>query len=343
MKRTHKNLNNKIVTVIGAYGHTGKFVIAELLKEGFIPVLAGRNKEKLQEIGKKYPNLEIRHISIDNPQNLDNAVNNSFAIINCAGPFLDTAMSIIECALRNNIHYLDMTAEQQCVISIYEQFAKRARKERIVILPAMAFFGGLADLLATSLMDKLVAADTINISVALDNWMPTLGTRKTGSRNIYPRFTYRNKKLIEVPTIKPKRMWQFSEPFGSLEVESFPLTEIITISKHLNVNEINTYMNLAPLMDIRNPETPTPVATKENGLSSQVFIMEVEACSNKKTNKIVASGIDIYGITAPLIVEALIRIEQGLFKEVGVVSAGETFDSSDFLDSLATKGFLDIK
>ena len=111
MEKAKQHRPGENVTVIGAYGHTGRFVVDELLNIGLTPVLAGRNKEKLLEIGKKYPNLEVREISLSNPKTLDKAVADSFAIINCAGPFLDTAMPVIECALRNNVHYLDMTAE----------------------------------------------------------------------------------------------------------------------------------------------------------------------------------------------------------------------------------------
>ena len=35
------------VTVYGAYGHTGRFIVRELLKRGWTPVLAGRDAAKL--------------------------------------------------------------------------------------------------------------------------------------------------------------------------------------------------------------------------------------------------------------------------------------------------------
>ena len=37
--------SNQKIAVFGAYGHTGKFVVAELVKRGWSPVLIGRNKE----------------------------------------------------------------------------------------------------------------------------------------------------------------------------------------------------------------------------------------------------------------------------------------------------------
>src|SRR5258708_3486671 len=158
---------NKVVTVFGAYGHTGKFVVAELVKRGYTPILSGRSKDKLDEIGARYPDLEIRPASIDDPNSLDNALDGAVAAINCAGPFLDTATPLIEAALRNRVHYLDMAAEQQCVLTTYERFTKEALDKGIVIMPAMAFYGGLADLLATAVIGDWATADVVAIGLAL--------------------------------------------------------------------------------------------------------------------------------------------------------------------------------
>lgn len=35
------------VAVFGAYGHTGRFVVAELRGRGYVPLLLGRDQEKL--------------------------------------------------------------------------------------------------------------------------------------------------------------------------------------------------------------------------------------------------------------------------------------------------------
>lgn len=333
-----KEINsNQKIAVFGAYGHTGKFVVAELVKRGLSPVLIGRNKEKLNAISAKYSHLEIRTASIDNPDELDRAFKGTLAIINCAGSFLDTAVPIIEAALRMRIHYLDMAPEQQSVLDVYEKFSNEALDKGIVILPAMAFYGGLADLLASSAMGNWTSADTINIGIALDSWMPTLGTRLTGQRNTGKRLTYSNKNLEVVPNPLPTRQWAFSKPFGLLEVQAFPLSEIITISKHLQVNEINTYINLAPIQDIHNSETPPPMAIDELGRSSQIFVMEVEVSSGDNLCKAKATGQDIYAITAPIIVEAAIRIINGQINKKGVVAAGELFNAKDFLNSLSSQ------
>ena len=329
-----KEVVSKRVTVFGAYGHTGKFVVTELLKRAWVPILSGRSKDKLEAIAIRYPHLEVRLASIEDPGALDRALDGSTAVINCAGPFLDTAIPLIEAALRKGTHYLDMTAEQQCVLDIYERFSMEASEKGVVILPAMAFYGGLADLLATAAMGDWNTANVIDIGIALDSWLPTHGTRLTGKRNSGRRLTFSNKSLAFISDPPLNRKWEFPFPFGLQDVQAFPLSEIIIISKHLQVDEINTYINLAPMKDIHNSETPPPRPADESGRSSQIFMMEVVVRSGNQVRRAMATGCDIYAITAPLIVEATVRIAEGLIKRTGVVSPAEVFNATDFLHSL---------
>ena len=246
--------SNRSVTVYGAYGHTGRFVVAELQDRGWTPILSGRDPERLSLLAAAHPKLDVRPASIDSPASLDRALAGAAAVINCAGPFLDTATPVIEAALRVGIHYLDVTPEQRAVMAAFNRFADTARDSGVVVAPAMAFFGGLGDLLATAAMGDWVTADEIELAYALDSWKPTLGTRLTGQRNTGRRFVFTRNNLEFVADPPPKRVWNFPEPFGSQDVESLCLSEIITISHHLVVSEIHAFMNLPPLRDIHDPE-----------------------------------------------------------------------------------------
>lgn len=46
---------NRTVTVFGAYGHTGRFVVAELVARGWTPILSGRDAGKLADLGQAFP------------------------------------------------------------------------------------------------------------------------------------------------------------------------------------------------------------------------------------------------------------------------------------------------
>jgi short subunit dehydrogenase-like uncharacterized protein len=91
------------VTVYGAYGHTGRFVVSELRKRGWRPILSGRSA-KLSALGETDPTLRTRVATVDDSSSLSAALSGSAAVINCAGPFLDTAVPLIEAAIGAGIH-----------------------------------------------------------------------------------------------------------------------------------------------------------------------------------------------------------------------------------------------
>jgi hypothetical protein len=227
-----------------------------------------------------------------------------------------------------------VAAEQAAVLAVFERFAEAAREAGVVVAPAMAFYGGLGDLLATAAMAGWAAADEISIAVALDSWQPTRGTRITGERNPGQRFIFSHHRL-ERGAPPPARTWSFPPPFGFQEVVGLSLAETITISRHLATPEIRAYMNLAPLRELRDPNTPPPTAADESGRSAQTFLMDVIARRGSEERRATARGRDIYAVTAPIVVEAVQRVVQGQARRAGVVAAGEIFDALDFLQSLS--------
>lgn len=323
------------VAVLGAYGHTGRFVVAELQRRGWTPILCGRDPARLDTLGEVWPSLPRRRVSIEDPASLDRALESASAVLHCAGPFLDTSAAVIEAALRARIHYLDIAAEQAPVQAAFERYDDAARAAGITIVPAMAFYGGLADLLATAAMADWVSADSIEIAVALDSWHPTAGTRLTGQRNIAPRMTVSDGRLATLADPPPQRTWTFPPPFGSVETVALPLSEIVLIHRHLRTATVDSYMSLASLADLRDPATPPPVASDASGRTAQRFAIDVVATRNGESRNAGAQGRDIYAITAPLIVEALQRLADGHCRTTGVVAAGQAFDACDFLASLS--------
>jgi len=329
------------VAVFGASGHTGHFVVAELLRRGFRPIPIGRDASRLAARGFQDRGMETRTANIEDPASLDRALVGAAAVINCAGPFLDTAEPLVSAALRAQVHYLDVTAEQPSALAIFERFAASARDAKIAVIPAMGFYGGLGDLLATAAMGDWPSADEIRIAIALDSWRPTLGTRLTGQRNTAPRLVIANGKLTPLGTPPPPSSFAFPEPFGVQDVTEVPLTEAVLISRHLRVSNLHTWLNLAPLRDLRDSTTPPPEAADASGRSSQIFLVDVIVRNGQATRRLIARGRDIYSFTAPLVVEALQRILNGAANGVGVLAPGEIFDASSFLRAL-TPEFLTL-
>jgi short subunit dehydrogenase-like uncharacterized protein len=326
----------KKVAVFGASGHTGKFIITELLSRGLTPIAIARDEKRLSASFQDH-NVETRVATIENPASLDEALVDAAAVINCAGPFLDTAESIMEAALRAHIHYLDVTAEQPSVLATIERYADSAREAGIIAVPAMGFYGGMGDLLATAAVGDWDTVDEICIAIALNSWEPTQGTRITGERNTARRLIVADGKLVPLPDPAPTVSWHFPEPFGFQDVVELPFSETILIERHLRVSTLHSYLNLVSLRDLRDSTTPPPTPADETGRSAQIFMIDVVAHKGTETRRAIAQGRDIYAFTAPLVVEATQRILNGEVEDRGVFAPGLMFDALNFLESLAPK------
>lgn len=330
--------SNRTVTVFGAYGHTGRFVVAELRQRGWSPILSGRDANKLNAFAAS-SGLEVRPASVDEPAALDRALDGAAAVINCAGPFAITAAPVIEAALRARIPYLDVAAEIEANMDTFAHFDDRARAAGLVIVPAMAFYGGLGDLLATAAMGDWPGADEISIAYGLSSWNPTPGTRVAGQvsreRREGRRIVFSNGRMEFRTERAPISQWTFPAPLGTHPVVGeFTMADTFTISRHLKTPEIRSYMTVAAVEDVSDPNPSAPAAIDESGRSAQTFLVEVVARSGNEKRRAVASGRDIYAITAPLVVEATERVLSGQVPAAGVFAAGEAFDARNFLSSL---------
>lgn len=295
------------VAVLGAAGHTGGFVVAELHRRGMTPVPYGRGAD------------------------LDVALRAADAVINCAGPFVATAAPAIEAAIRAGIPYLDVTAEIEVVADTFAAYAGAP----IPIVPAAAFYGGLGDLLATAAIGDWPGADSLAIAYALSSWHPTPGTVATGlvsaQRRDGRRIAHTGGRLQYLAGDAPGSEWTFPAPIGSQTVVGeFTMADSVTVPTHLAVPEIATFMTRNAVQDLRAADPAGLVAVDALGRSAQTFLVEVVARAGGVERRAVASGQDIYAVTAPLVVEAAARVLAG-DAAPGAASLGARFDPNDFL------------
>lgn len=322
------------VMVYGATGHTGRFVVDELLRHGLTPVLAGRSADRLAAVSARHAALDQRVAGLDDPDRLRQAIAGVGAVINCAGPFLDTAAPLARAAVEVGAHYLDVTAEQPVVQQLYRELDAPARDAGVAVVPAMAFYGGLADLLVTAALDGDSRADEVEIAIGLDRWWPTEGTRATGARNTSVRQVIRSGVLTPLASPAPTGMWTYPQPLGAQPVVQVPFSEVITIDRHLDVGELRSHLNTTPLDDLRDSSTPPPSAADERGRSTQQFVVDVVVRRCSQTRRISAAGRDIYAVTAPIVVEGAVRLLDGRHRGPGAVAPGEAFDADDLLAAL---------
>jgi hypothetical protein len=232
-----------------------------------------------------------------------------------------------------------VAAEIEVVVAVFERYTERARRENIAIMPAMAFYGGLGDLLATAAMDNWPAADEVSIAYGLSSWKPTLGTRATSAVSLQrrngQRIVFSNYKLQFSTDDAPTTEWTFPEPIGAQPVVGeFTMADTVMIAHHLKTPEIRSFMTTAAVRDLSGEDLSPPAPIDKSGRSSQTFLVEVVARLGTVERRAVARGQDIYAVSAPLVVEAMRRVLSSSNGRGGVFAAGEVFEPRDFLMSL---------
>ncbi|GGO72112.1 saccharopine dehydrogenase NADP-binding domain-containing protein [Nonomuraea cavernae] len=327
------------VVVYGATGHTGRFVVAELLRRGLTPVVSGRDAGRLETLAAEWGQVAVRPAAVDDPDALARALAGAAAVVNCAGPFAVTGGPLVEAALRAAIPYVDVAAEIEANASMFADYAEAARKARVPVVPAMAFYGGLGDLLVTAAMGTSTAADMAHIAYGLSDWHPTAGTRAAGQvshqRRSGRRVRFRNGALEYHDDKLSEQDWPFPEPLGRRAViAEFTMADVVTVPSHLDVPDVRTYMTVTAASDLAREDTPEPTAVDALGRSGQVFVVDVVVSADGVERRATARGRDIYAVTAPLAVEAVQRVLTGRTRAVGVASAGAMFDAADFLRAL---------
>ncbi|WP_338073729.1 saccharopine dehydrogenase family protein [Kineococcus siccus] len=335
------------VVVHGATGHTGRFVVAELVRRGVATVVAGRDGDRLAAVAARYGSLEVRTATVGDATSLDRLVEGAAAVVNCAGPFADTARPLIEASLRAGAAYVDVAAEIEAVASVFTDHGRDARAAGVLVVPAMAFFGGLGDLLVTAAAADWTTAEEVRVVYGLSGWRPTPGTRRAGQisqqRRAGRRLRFTGGVLRPHDDAPQQQTWTFPPPNGPQEVfAEFTMTDVVTIPSHLDVPEVSTSMTVGAARELADPRTPGPEPVDDSGRSGQTFVVDVVVRTGSSTRRATATGQDIYAVTAPLVAEAVQRLLDGRTRTTGVASAGAAFDAADFLASLARQGHLDV-
>lgn len=292
------------VVVYGATGHTGRFIVAELRRRGFTPVVSGRNAARLEALAAEWGDVEVRPAGVDDAGALDRALAGAAAVINCAGPFAVTGGPVVEAALRAGIGYVDVAAEIEANVAMFADHTEAALRSGTPVVPAMAFYGGLGDLLVTAAMGEWTAADSVDVAYGLSSWRPTAGTREAGQvshdRRGGRRVRFADGALRYHDDEVSQEEWLFPEPLGRRAViAEFTMADVVTVPSHVKVPEVRTHMSVEAAGDLAGQDTPAPEAVDALGRSDQTFVVDVLVRADGVERRATARGQDIYAVTAP--------------------------------------------
>jgi len=228
--------------IYGANGYTGKMIVEEAVRRGLRPVLAGRNADALETLGKKY-RLPVRAFALDNPAAVRAGLNGIGLVLHCAGPFSATSAPMLEACLDLKAHYLDITGEIDVFAHCHAQHA-RAQKSGIVVLPGSGFDVVPTDCLAAQLKRELPDADSLVLAFEAGGG-PSPGTALTSVEGLGKGGRARiDGEVKRVPLAWKTRT--FDKDGEARFAMTIPWGDVYTAFVSTGIANIETYMGVPP-------------------------------------------------------------------------------------------------
>jgi short subunit dehydrogenase-like uncharacterized protein len=336
------------IVVYGASGYQGRLVLAELARRGVEPVLAGRDAGRLRAAAATLgpAGAETRVAALGSQPDLVAALRGCDAVINCAGPFTANGPALVDAATDAGAHYVDTAGEQPYVKAVFDTRAEQAERAGVTVVPAAndgcAPIDLLAQLLARRLgpLEEIITAhliDAVGMSRgSLRSILGVLETIRTGGL-VYDDGGWRAGMPPRRASVRPPGA---AEPVA---VMPFPMTEVVTIPRHVAVRHVAGYGESALGAQLSAPPPAEmidglPEGPDERARRAQRFTYLVDALALDGRRALgVVRGADTYGTTAVVAAEAAVRLATDGAKP-GVLAPAQAFDPTAFLAALAPRG-----
>ena len=259
---------NQSWLIYGASGYTAGLIIEEAVSRGHQPILAGRDEKTVLPVAKKFE-LNYRIFSCDG-EYAEHAISQHLqdvaVVLNCAGPFVDTADALQNACLKNGLHYLDITGEADVLAQSLSLHSK-AREQGVAIISGVGFDVVPTDVLASEARRLAPDANSLEMAFAGANKETSElaggispGTSKTMLRMMPEKGKLRrNGELVSVALAEISKPFQFADkerfcmtiPWGDLVTAYHSAAfENIAIFTQVEPNQAKWMRRLSPMMGL---------------------------------------------------------------------------------------------
>src|SRR4026207_4156 len=165
----------------GANGYTGELIAREAVSRGMRPVLAGRSRQKVEQLAAEL-GCESAVFSLDDHTSLVRALDGMTVALHCAGPFSATARPMMQNCLATPVHYLDITGEID-VFELAHSVDDKAHRAKVVLCPGVGFDVVPTDSVAAKLKQALPDATHLTLGFEGNSGM-SKGPAKTSIESV---------------------------------------------------------------------------------------------------------------------------------------------------------------
>jgi short subunit dehydrogenase-like uncharacterized protein len=224
----------------GANGYTAKLIAARAKAKGFEPILAGRNLPAVEATAAPM-GLKSRIFDVTNYAATDKALMGVKLVLNCAGPFDQTAAPLASACIRNSVHYLDIAGEVQTIRQV-QRLDERAREERVLLLSGVGFGCLPSEALLAYIKKQRPGVLRAQLALAVDG-NPSKGTMTSMAQSLkLPGYRLDRGQLVAAKPGESKMSFDFG-PGGKRKAGLNPWRgDLFTAQLGLGFNHLDCYM-----------------------------------------------------------------------------------------------------
>jgi len=231
--------------IYGAYGFTGAWIAREAVRLGLRPILAGRNSSRLDPLADEL-GTERRIFSLDQAAVISEVLSDCRLVLNCAGPFSQTAEAMVKACLETGTAYLDITGEVEVLESIAQRH-ELAVERNVPLIPGVGFDVVPTDTLAVLLKQSLPSATSLQLAFTGTGSLSSGTTRTIIETSQKGGRVRQNGQIVSVPLGWKRRRIPFrSGPRWAMTV---PWGDVATAWYSTGIPNIEVYLAM-PLWSI---------------------------------------------------------------------------------------------
>lgn len=236
-------MKNRVI-VYGANGFTGRLIVAEALAHGIDCVVAGRNRSELEALARR-EQLEHRSAALDDYLALGELLRDASVVINAAGPYDQTAVTLARACIDAGCHYLDLAGEYS-VIERMLALDARAKAAGVMLLPAAGFDVVASDCLIAKLAESARRPRKLSIAITGLN---AISRGSAGSVLGLYRDSVAVRREGELRQVRPGELTQtFDFGSGPTDVTAVSWADVVTAFHTTGIFDITVYYEATALV-----------------------------------------------------------------------------------------------
>ena len=143
------------ISIVGAYGFTGKIICEEFNKNNYSYSIYGRDINILNKLKRENSNItNLKSINLRIVKDVNYIIENSDVIINCAGPFTEESFLLVEKVAESGKIYLDISGEIGFIKKSKDYLQEISVNNSSLIIHGCAFESLVSDLILQYLNEE---------------------------------------------------------------------------------------------------------------------------------------------------------------------------------------------